>query len=141
MRIKKVSQTTATQAQVVNNTNDSKLNAYSCDYVNNQVKDIYSTTEVETNKIWIDNKKIYRKVVSGTIDNSIAHNLTNVSFVNSYGYIISSSGKFIPLQSVRPTNAGYYIGYYVTDTNIIFDKGNDANGTAYITLEYTKSSQ
>lgn len=100
---------------------------------------IYSTTETVVGT-WIDGKPIYRKVFTGNIASSIEHGLTNVSFVNSYGYIISSSSAFVPLSSVRPTNAGYYIGYYVTNQYIIFDKAADVNGVATITLEYTKTT-
>ena len=38
MRIQKVSQTTATQAQCVNHTTDSKVDTYSCDYINQIVE-------------------------------------------------------------------------------------------------------
>ena len=38
MRIKKVSQTTATQAQCVNHKTDSKVDTYSCDYINQIVE-------------------------------------------------------------------------------------------------------
>lgn len=140
MRIKKTSQTTSTQAQVVDGYSTSTTDSYSCNYVNNQVKDVYSTNEVKTNKIWIDEKPVYRKIFTGDIASSIEHGLTNVSFVNSYGYMMSSSGAFVTLPSVRPTNAGYYIGYYVTNQYIIFDKVADVNGVATITLEYTKTT-
>lgn len=102
--------------------------------------DSYSTSEVKTNKVWIDEKPIYRKVFTGNIASSIEHGLTNVSFVNSYGHIMSGGGAFVPLPSVRPTYAGYYIGYYVTNQYIIFDKAADANGVATVTLEYTKTT-
>lgn len=98
----------------------------------------YSTTEINTGKIWINGKTIYRKTFIGDVSSSISHSLTNVTFVNSYGFMISSSGTFIPLPSVRPTNAGYYIGYYINATSINFDKANLVSGTATITVEYTK---
>lgn len=99
----------------------------------------YSTTEVKTGDTWIDGKPIYRKVVTGNIsDGSIAHELTNVNFVNAYGYFIAGSGNFMPLAALRVNYNNYSVGFYVTATNIMFDKGADATGTAYITLEYTK---
>jgi len=33
---------------------------------NNLTKDVYSTSEIKTNKVWIDGKSIYRKVITGT---------------------------------------------------------------------------
>ena len=99
---------------------------------------IYSTDEIIIGT-WMG-KPLYRKVFTGNIASSIEHGLTNVSFVNSYGYMMSGGGAFVPLPSVRPTNAGYYIGYYVTNQYIIFDKAADANGVATIILEYTKTT-
>ena len=136
MRIKKVSQTTSTQAQVVDGYSTSTTDSYSCNYVNNI--NTYSTNEIRIGT-WM-NKTLYRKVFTGNISSSISHGLTNVDFVNSYGYMTSGGGAFVPLPSVRPTNAGYYIGYYVTNQYIIFDKAADANGVATITLEYTKTT-
>lgn len=112
---------------VVNNNDDIVTNATT-----------YSTDE-KVIGTWI-NKPLYRKVFTGDVSSSIEHGLTNVSFVNSYGYMMSGGGAFVPLPSVRPTNAGYYIGYYVTNQYIIFDKATDANGVATITLEYTKTT-
>lgn len=102
--------------------------------------EVYSTSEVKTNKIWINGKPIYRKTVSGSIANSISHNLTNVNFVNAYGYVASSSGAFLVLPSLRITNSNFSIGFYVNSESIIFEKGSSASGTAYITLEYTKTT-
>ena len=102
--------------------------------------EVYSTSEVKTNKIWINGKPIYRKTVSGSIANPISHNLTNVNFVNAYGYVVSSSGAFLVLPSLRIINSTFSIGFYVNSESVIFEKGNSASGTAYITLEYTKTT-
>ena len=59
MRIKKVSQTTSTQAQVVDGYSTSTTDSYSCNYVNNI--NTYSTNEIRIGT-WIDGKPIYRKV-------------------------------------------------------------------------------
>ena len=138
MRIKKVSQTTATQAQCVNHKTDSKVDTYSCDYINKNIQDVYSTNEIRVGT-WM-NKPLYRKVFIGNISSSISHGLTNVDFVSSYGYVISGSGNFISLPSLRVAYPNYNIGYYVTNQNIVFEKGSDANGTATIVLEYTKTT-
>ena len=52
MRIKKTSATTSLPAQVVNTYNTSDSDTYSCDYINNS--ESYSTSEIKTNKRWID---------------------------------------------------------------------------------------
>lgn len=59
MRIKKVSQTTSTQAQVVDGYSTSTTDSYSCNYVNSI--NTYSTDEIRIGT-WIDGKPIYRKV-------------------------------------------------------------------------------
>lgn len=59
MRIKKVSQTTSTQAQVVDGYSTSTTDSYSCNYVNGT--NTYSTNEIRIGT-WIDGKPIYRKV-------------------------------------------------------------------------------
>jgi len=136
MRIKKVSQTTATQAQVVDGYSTSTTDSYSCNYVNSI--NTYSTDEIRVGT-WM-NKPLYRKVFIGNISSSISHGLTNVDFVNSYGYVISGTGNFMPLPSLRVAYPDYNIGYYVTNQNIVFEKGSGASGIATITLEYTKAT-
>ena len=136
MRIKKVSQTTSTQAQVVDGYSTSATDSYSCNYANKL--STYSTDEIRIGT-WM-NKPLYRKVFTGNISSSISHGLTNVDFVNSYGYVISGSGAFLPLPSLRTINPEYNIGYYVSENYITFDKGGSASGTATITLEYTKTT-
>lgn len=139
MRIKKTFQTTVPTGKVLNNYTESNVDTYSCNYINGL--ETYSTDETKTNKVWIDGKPIYRKVITGNVSNgSIAHGLTNVDFVNAYGYFIASSGNFMPLPSLRVNYNNYSAGFYVNATNVLFDKGADATGTAYITLEYTKTT-
>lgn len=148
MRIKKVSQTTATQAQVVNNTNDSKLNAYSCNYVNNKVKDVYSTDEVKTNKIWIDGKPIYRKVITFTTGNSagdinIAHNINNAEmFTNVYAFTYrDNDGEERILPNLYKDMQSMYtiVVYSINRTNVQISYGSmRINMNGYIILEYTK---
>ena len=58
MRIKKISQTTPIQAQVVDGYSTSANDSYSCNYVNGLNE--YSTTEKRIGT-WIDGKPLYRK--------------------------------------------------------------------------------
>ena len=81
MRIKKTSQTTTMSAQVVNTYDESQENAYSCDYINNS--DSYSTSEVKTNKRWIDGKPIYRVC-------------KNIGYLPNNGRIVPSFEGLIP---------------------------------------------
>lgn len=139
MKIRKTFQAAVPSGKVLNSYTESNVDTYSCNYINGL--ETYSTDETKTNKVWIDGKPIYRKVITGNVSNgSIAHGLTNVDFVNAYGYFIAGSGNFMPLPSLRVTYNNYSAGFYVNATNVMFDKGADVTGTAYITLEYIKTT-
>lgn len=106
--------------------------------INNElIKDVYSTIETKTNKIWIDGKPIYRKVFTGTVQ-SFQHLLTNVNFVNAWGFYTSSTGAFLPLPSIRPDASQFDCGFYVTPTQVVFAPRNPISGNFVIVLEYTK---
>ena len=73
---------------VVDEVTKGNMHAVSSNAVAEAIEDEYSTTEVKTNKVWIDGRPIYRKVVdTGALPNSttktVAHGLTNVREVVS----------------------------------------------------------
>lgn len=105
----------------------------------------YSTSEVKTNKIWINDEPIYRKVISlGSLPNSssknVAHNVSNLGrIVNIYGFAYSSTYTFC-LPYTTNTNSSN-IALYSSSTNVIIETGQDrSNFTGYAIIEYTKSS-
>ena len=60
-------------------------------------EDIYSTNEIKTNKIWTDNKPIYRKIIDiGQLPNStsksILHNISISTPISCIGIVSRSSG-------------------------------------------------
>lgn len=137
----KVSSTPAT-SQVVNAYSESTNNVYSCNYVNNS--DSYSTSEVKTNKRWIDGKPIYRKIFDrGTSLETFNHNIPNVSniwIINDYTVRIHASGNVIPL------NGGSNSGSLVTScfpntTQInIYNFESIIPTQVFICVEYTKTT-
>lgn len=133
--INKVTDSDMNEIKAVVNNNDDDMITINTNLTNATT---YSTDETIIG-IWM-NKPLYRKVFTGNVESSIEHGLTNVNFVNSYGYVISGSGTFIPLPSLRVAYSNYNIGYYVTNQNIVFEKGSAASGIATITLEYTKTT-
>lgn len=136
--INKITDDDMNEIKAVVNNNDDELAT-----TNTNIATItsYSTSSEIAVGTWIDGKTIYRKTFTGTLSNgSIAHGLSNVTFVNSYGHFISGSGAFMPLASLRIGAPDYSCGYYVNATNIIFDKAASASGTVYVTLEYTKNT-
>ena len=144
MRIKKVSQTTSTQAQVVDGYSTSTTDSYSCNYVNNNIQDVYSTNEIKTNKIWINNKPIYRKTFNRGNDlSSFNHNIANVDMIwidSTHSIRKHLSGNVFNI--VGGTNdSAIKLVIYVNDTEVHIDNiGGLSPSEIYITLEYTKTT-
>lgn len=110
-----------------------------------QNKDYYSTSEVKTNKVWIDGKPIYRKVVDcGALPNAttknVAHNIANLdNLVSLKGYAISDYIR-IPLPYVRP-GGNDSVGLLLVSTNIRLETiSNMSSYSACVILEYTKTT-
>lgn len=112
---------------------------------------IYSTSEVDTGKIWIDGKKIYRKVINcGTAPSasptskSVPHNISNLSSIVSIsGICVNGTTAFLPFPypaTNLTTKDG--LGVYVMGRNIVMvSEGYDFSAyTAYAVLEYTKTT-
>lgn len=123
------------------------------DYINYQTIDgsrvtpneNYSTAE-QIIGTWIDGKTLYRKVVScGNLTNAgekiTEHNITNIKNIvgiKGIAYAPSGTSITIPFVDVSLTNM---MGIYANKTSIVIWNGNDrSNWTAYITLEYTKTT-
>ena len=108
----------------------------------------YSTEEVKTNKVWIDGKPIYRKVVNfGTLpDNAhktVPHGISNVeNFISITGWAKDPSTDInFNLPFVSP-NSDYCVSLIVSGNNIDVQTGrNRTNYTiCYTILEYTKTT-
>ena len=74
------------------------------------VKYIYSAEEVKTNKVWIDGKPIYSKVITinnpGTGDKNFSHNITNLGkVIEIYGNVMRNDG----VQHVANASCFHYI--------------------------------
>ena len=110
--------------------------------------EIYSTDEVKTNKIWINGKPIYRKVINcGALPNNsdkvINVNVSNINnVINIYGIGISSSGTCFPLPYVYNNfNAQIELVYLASSQQIRITTGQDRSGiNGYVTIEYTKTT-
>lgn len=112
--------------------------------------DIYSTSEVKTNKVWIDNKPIYRKVVYfGDLPNntskSIAHGISNLGYIiHWYGFCKGKTIELqrpIPFPGISSTNDQAVRLYSNNTTLSIACVGdNSAYGDCYVTIEYTKTT-
>lgn len=144
MRIKKTFQTTVPTGKVLNNYTESNVDTYSCNYVNGL--ETYSTDEVRIGT-WIDNKPIYRKVLTGTLSVGAGANdftLSNASIKNVDGIVKSRWGAWFKLNSESKAESGYEVYMAINDAR----NGFSVNcGSFYTTsseyeiiVEYTKTT-
>lgn len=120
--------------------------------------DVYSTSEVKTNKIWIDNKPIYRKVVQiprTTFSANLsryAHGISNIDNTTNL-FIVwedTSSGsshrrRFIPANYY--STLAWATQATIETSDIVFELGESARQRIYSTgtnifaiIEYTKTT-
>ena len=109
--------------------------------------DAYSTTETATNKLWLDGKVIYRKVIDfgalpASTEKSVAHGITGLSRVCKVAGCAykTSGGIHLPLPYAWAAS-GWATEISVTATNLVIKTG--ANLSSYneskVILEYTKA--
>lgn len=116
-------------------------------------KEVYSTSETLTNKVWIDGKPIYRKVY--TNDNysqnasetkDISFSLSNLDTITwTYGTIKTSRNNSPLISPWANANAMEYSSNYgaITSTGFKINTGNANplnNAKIYIIFEYTKTT-
>lgn len=138
----------------VNKINDTDMNEIKT-VVNNNATELtnvinaeeYSINEVKTNKVWIDGKPIYRKVINcGNLPNNttkqITHGISNMSTtIKINGTAIRSTDNDtlpIPYITFNANNSGGIV-IYIDSTNIVLRTTTDRSAyVGYVTLEYTK---
>ena len=111
-------------------------------------KVMFSTNEIDTGKIWIDGKHIYRKVfvVSGSTT-TFAHGITSLGDITDYGGTILRNevvdGETIqtPFPALNSDSRFSLFFNYVTVENVALVKGTGINAnTIKLWIEYTKSN-
>ena len=137
----KAFQSSGTVANVSTTTTTSDTDTYSCNYINSMDK--YSTNEVKTNKVWIDGKPIYRKVINK--NTAIPANnwtafyysadlgIPNIDFVRVIDAILTKTGNIKESVWSSPARLQYLNGYL----SIFVD--SDVSGEQFI-VEYTKTT-
>ena len=104
----------------------------------------YSTTEQPTGAKWIDGKPIYRKVIDfGALPNNdtkyVAHNIANIDNITDISIIAKNTSEFLILATGK--NSVTDFNTWITTTNInIHTDSNRTSFSAYVTLEYTKTT-
>lgn len=111
----------------------------------------FSTSEVATNKLWIDGKTIYRKVISfGALPNAttknVAHGITNLDHFTSMETISWNSSKttrkidFVNAWTSTATgNESTSISADATNVSAYASANRSVYTTSYFILEYTKT--
>lgn len=116
------------------------------DYIKNELKEVYSTNEVKTNKIWINGKTIYRKVYPFTLSNNIpADNAIGLmpnnyeQTIKLYG-VVNASNNQIPIPI--SWNEVWDCGIMVQNNRIYIRStwGMFAGLSGYAVVEYTKTT-
>lgn len=116
-------------------------------------KEIYSTNEIKTNKVYVDGNNIehhiYRKTINiGYLGNSstvsVNHNISNLDrFIGIGGNAVREVDKDtlpIPYVTFNPNNSGGII-FYANETNIyVTTSTNRSSYVGILTLEYTKTT-
>lgn len=114
-------------------------------------KDIYSTTEVLTNKAWLNGKPIYKKVVSvnfptGAGTTTITHNISNIEFITNYQLIWYDTFDHRWFNNFKDTTGDFYIEIDGISSTSIQVKAvgnlnwNDRTSDRYCIVEYTKTT-
>ena len=127
---------------------NSDTDTYSCNYINSS--NSYSTNEVKTNKVWIDGKPIYRKVVDlGTIGGmhttKTLYDGYYATIVDFGGYKYTSTNK-MSLNSDTSSSNWMHVDYYIESSNDLSinvhrsSTGVWADWSIKIIIEYTKTT-
>lgn len=119
-----------------------------------QTKFVYSTSEQDTGKIWVDGRTVYRKVLQGQVNlingfTSVAHGIsgitTSVLLVSATGSVKignangTSSSTLQTLTYAEGTGSPHMYVTGMDATNLIF-KASFAWGSSFysVVLEYVK---
>ena len=104
--------------------------------------EVYSTSEVKTNKKWIDGKPIYRKVINTTLGSDgnwntiINGNIEEV--INLFGSFNATGQRYVIPRSYNGQSVTFYCG-----DGALYEMHNYAyanNRDAIIIIDYTKTT-
>lgn len=111
--------------------------------------EIYSTSEIKTNKVWIDGKPIYRKVINmGYLPNKDAkltnHNISDIDKITyQYALISDSYGLTYQGEHTATQNMGNGMTIAMRSNKEwvqIYCSSDMTSYNAYFIIEYTKTT-
>ena len=109
-------------------------------------EEVYSTSEVKTNKVWIDDKPIYRKVITGTTSstNGSTWNYVNLNTPNINEILPMTTIKYGPSENeinIGNVNDSYGFQYRILYKNQLMYRQYGYKNIPYtLLLVYTKTT-
>lgn len=141
---------------MIDDTSTTAINkTWSANKINNAIKEIYSSDEIKTNKIWVDNKPIYRKIYTSSDFDFIdsAQQGTSKTNIPNIEDLVNISGRCKEATYFVPLNIGKWRGDALGNWSfsalvrpngqIILDMGSSvysAKGNIKVCVEYTKTT-
>lgn len=131
------------------NINDLKagINTNETDINNIKSAMAYSTNEVKTNKKWINNKPIYRKVIANEVDmaNGSEISLSSVSNLDNLLSIqskeVHTSDNFVFYNNYYDSSTNKFnLFHYISRNSLYLYAGSSVHYTVTVTIEYTKTT-
>lgn len=113
-----------------------------------EVVDVYSTGETKTNKIWIDGKSVYRKVIKFTQGlnggvNEITHNIANIDSIVDVNMLLKFNTT-VYFNSAFESTSAYISLSGATPEKLYIGVGSSWGGSFKqgftIIMEYTKTT-
>lgn len=104
--------------------------------------EVHSTNEVKTNKVWIDGKPIYRKVIRFTNSNTDWGSIDVITDLDEIvilsGYVYDSGNN----KTVIPSYGNDSVSIYITQGGSIRKKATSyyQNKSGVLLIEYTKTT-
>ena len=104
--------------------------------------DIYSTSETKTNKIWKNNKPVYRKIIEFTNTNTNWVSIDTIANIDAIvklnGYVYDGGGN----RTAIPSYGNDSVSIYITTAGTIMKKATSYynNKSGVLIIEYTKST-
>ncbi len=141
---------------IIDDTSTTATNkTWSAKKINNTIKETYSSDEIKTNKIWVDNKPIYRKIYTSSDFDFIdsAQQGTSKTNIPNIEDLVNISGRCKETTYFVPLNIGKWRGDTLGNWSfsalvrpngqIILDMGSSvysAKGNIKVCVEYTKTT-
>lgn len=111
------------------------------------VKEVYSTDEVKTNKTWINNKPIYRKVIANEVDmtNGSEISLSSISNMDNLVSIqskeVKASDNFVFYNNYYDSSTNKFnLFHYISRNSLYLYAGSSIHYTTTVIIEYTKTT-